>query len=995
MGRSKGIIPSFSVVLVMVALSVIGLASIPLLHIDYLPRESGQALTVSFSLRDASAEMIEAEVTSKVEAALAGIRGVMDVESVSQKGSGTVTVTFRKNVDLEKARFEMASAIRNIYPSLPEELTYPVISRKGRQRRAETAIAYTLKGDLPSHAIERYGREHLLPALSAIKEVDEVLLAGATPWQWVITFDADKALTANISASEIASAILSAREGVFLGVIETPDGKSGIRIQADSSACFGDIPVKNVNGHIIYLRDIATWEYQEAIPTYYYRINGLNAIVVSIGLVEGANLIGAVDAIQERMEELKTHFPPEITASVSYDASSFMRDELERVYRRTGLCVLILLLFVFLVSRSWRYLVIVTATLLVNILTAIGIYAFTGLPIHIYTMAGITVSLGIVIDTTIIMADHYRHRQDRKVFPAMLAATATTVGALVVVLLLPEEERANLTDFILVIAINLTLSLAIAYFFIPSLIAYIPEESSKKNTVGKRLAVRFNQAYTRYIQWGIRHRWVLILAALACFSYPAWLFYMALDRANFYRQPSRPQLYIQAAMPEGLSITQLNDVIRMMENQLAGFDGIETFTTRVSSYDNAIITVAFKPEVEAGSYPYMVKEYVTGIAKNYGGTYWSIFGLDDNYYNNSGSTVISPYRITLSGYQYQDLLSFSEKVISYMKDRSRLVTDLEIWSAGSTSRPGTEYSLLYNFQRMAFSGINPYSYHSSLARELWSSNAGTVDDKNGISRIILRSSARETNDLWHIMNAPLSGQVPLSVLGNIDKQFSDRSIYRHNQSYQVDIYYNYLGQSTQGRKLAEDVVRHMNEEVLPLGYKAESVMLGLFDTHKEQYFWLLGIILAVLGIMLAITFESHKLPWAVIGLIPISFTGLFLVFGLSNLSFDQGGFAAMVMLSGIVVNAAIYLVTSFQKAGGRNAPTREKRIRLYVKAFSYKIFPILLTVVSTILGLLPFLSDGPSEPFWFCFAAGTIGGMLISVPTLLLLLPPFIIRARD
>ena len=200
MGRSKGIIPPFSVVLVMVALSVIGLASIPLLHIDYLPRESGQALTVSFSLRDASAEMIEAEVTSKVEAALAGIRGVTDVESVSQKSSGTVTLTFRKNVDLEKARFEMASAIRNIYPSLPEELTYPVISRKGRQRRAETAIAYTLKGDLPSQAIERYGREHLPPALSAIKEVDEVLLAGATPWQWVITFDADKALTANISA---------------------------------------------------------------------------------------------------------------------------------------------------------------------------------------------------------------------------------------------------------------------------------------------------------------------------------------------------------------------------------------------------------------------------------------------------------------------------------------------------------------------------------------------------------------------------------------------------------------------------------------------------------------------------------------------------------------------------------------------------------------------------------------------------------------------------
>lgn len=983
-------------VLVMVALSIIGLASIPLLHIDYLPRESGQTLTVSFSLRDASAEMIESEVTSRIEAALAAIREVTDVESVSQKGSGTVTLTFRKNVDLEKARFEMASAIRNIYPSLPDGLTYPAISRQGRQSRAGTAIAYTLKGDLPSRDIERYAREHLLPALSAIEEVDEVQLTGATPWQWVITFDTDKALTANISATEIANAILTARKGVFLGVIETPDGKTGIRIQADSSSGFGDIPVKNVNGHIIYLRDIASWEYQEAIPTYYYRINGLNTIVVSVGLVEGANLIGAVDAIQEKMEELKRRFPPEITASVSYDASSFMRDELERVYRRTGLCVLILLLFVFLVSRSWRYLVIVTATLLVNMLTAIGIYAFTGLPIHIYTMAGITVSLGIVIDTTIIMTDHYRHWQDRKVFPALLAATATTVGALAVVLLLPEEERSNLTDFIQVIAINLTLSLAIAYFFIPSLISYIPERpQGKKADFGKRRAVRFNQAYSSYISWTVRHRWVLILAALACFCYPAWLFYQALERANFYRQPSRPQLYIQAAMPEGLSITQLNDVIRMMENRLAGFDGIETFTTRISSYEDAIISVVFKPEVEGSSYPFMVKDYVSSIAKNYGGAFWSISGLDDQYFDNGFSTTISAYRITLSGYQYQNLLSYAEEAISYMKGRSRLVADLEIWSAGSTSRPGVEYHLKYDFQDMTFSGINPYTYHNFLARELWNSDAGTVYDQNGSSRIVLRSSARETSDLWHIMNAPLSGQTPLSKLGTIDKQFSDRSIYRHNQSYQVDVYFNYLGQSTQWKKLAEDIVNHMNGEVLPIGYKAESKLLGLFDTHKEQYFWLLGLILAVIGIMLSMAFESLSLPWAVIGLIPTSFTGLFLVFGLSKLSFDQGGFAAMVMLSGIVVNAAIYLVTSFQKAGGRDAPTREKRIQLYAKAFSYKIVPILLTVVSTILGLVPFLSDGPSEPFWFCFAAGTIGGMVFSVPTLLLLLPPFIIQARD
>ena len=132
--------------------------------------------------------------------------------------------------------------------------------------------------------------------------------------------------------------------------------------------------------------------------------------------------------------------------------------------------------------------------------------------------------------------------------------------------------------------------------------------------------------------------------------------------------------------------------------------------------------------------------------------------------------------------------------------------------------------------------------------------------------------------------------------------------------------------------------------------------------------------------MLAMTFESFRYPLPVIFMIPISFIGLFLVFGLSDFAFDQGGFAAFVMLCGIVVNAGIYLVTTYQQTHD------------YIKAFSRKITPISLTIVSTILGLLPFLSDGPEEVFWFDFAIGTIAGMAFSVIAIIFVLPVFCIR---
>lgn len=184
----------------------------------------------------------------------------------------------------------------------------------------------------------------------------------------------------------------------------------------------------------------------------------------------------------------------------------------------------------------------------------------------------------------------------------------------------------------------------------------------------------------------------------------------------------------------------------------------------------------------------------------------------------------------------------------------------------------------------------------------------------------------------------------------------------------------------------------MNDEVLPIGFKADVPNWGWFDTAKRQYAWLLFLILAVMYVILAMTFESFRYPLAVIFMVPVSFIGVFLAFGFSDFSFDQGGFAAFVMLSGIVVNAGIYLVTTYQSLLRASAPGSAKEISLYVKAFSRKIAPITLTIVSTILGLVPFLNDGPEEVFWFDFALGTIAGMAFSVIALIFVLPVFCVR---
>ena len=1038
----------FSVILVMVALSVIGIASFGMLRIQYKPASGGHSISVSYTMAGASSEVIEAEVTSKIEGVLSGLKGCSGISSVSRMESGTVNVSFDKNTDMAAARFDVASAVRNVYPSLPKSVSYPSISLDVSGNKNSTAITYLIKGSLPSLELRRFAETVIQPQLSALKGVDKVSISGSTPFQWVITFDADRVASLGITARDIADAFNSRYGDSVLGVTEITAASSdkdaseealsalsadsrlmAVRLKMAGDTDFGSILVKRCGDRIIYLRDIATWKYEESLPRYYYRINGLNTITLSVSVAGDANLISAASAIKSKMADMQDGFPEGITVSIGYDASEFVAEELDKIYIRTGLCLLILLLFVFLVNRSWRSTLIVTAALTVNILIAVAAYAFLQIPVHIYTMAGITVSLGIVIDTTIVMADHYGYYRNRGAFPDLVAAILTTVAALLLILLLPESERGNLTDFIWVISINLCISLAVAFFFIPALMEYFPVHGTDCSASFKRRrrVVRFNHLYSGYISWGIKYRWVYVVVFIIAFGIPlfllpkpgdkkqgtfyekvvrpvlSWrpyaanrqvidkwagstfgLFYKSLDRANFYREPEKKTLYIRAGMPEGCSVQQLNDVVRSMENYLASFSEISVFTTRINSYDDATIAVEFRPEFENTSFPSMLKSKVTSMAINFGGADWSVSGVDQNYFNNSVGSEFKSCHITLYGYNYKELYRYAEKLTEHLSLHRR-VSGIEIWSTGWNGSPSTEFVLDYDFGRLASVGADPYAYYGTLSSLLYDETIASMPMGGEMTDIVLRSSGTDTYDLWHVLNEPVetdSVKMTLTDIGSITKKRTGIDIRKRNQSYELNVCFDYIGSYELAKKVTAAEVAYMNEEVLPVGFRAEDSHGGWFDEHKDRYVWLIFLIVAVIYVMLAMTFESLRYPLAVIFMIPISFIGLFLVFGLSDYAFDQGGFAAFVMLCGVVVNAGIYLVNTWQRQGRRHG---------YIRAFNHKINPIMLTILSTVLGLIPFLTDGPEEVFWFDFAVGTIGGMLFSVIALVFVLPVFLL----
>lgn len=1039
--RKRG--PSFSVLLIMVALSLLGALSIRHLHIQYAPSTPQQSLSVSFSYPGADPAVAEAEVTSKLEGVLSGIDHVTWTSSSSYKGGGSVSVSFRKGTDMAAARFDVASKVRNLYPALPEGVSYPSISLNASGQRSSTAVSFLLKGGMPSLEIAKFAEDRLLPAVSAVKGTDGVSVSGATPFEWVITYDARKMESAGIRGDEIASAFRRYYADDVIGMTDDGGGIVTVRLKSASREEFEGIPVKNVDGRVIYLGEVAECRYRESQPGSYFRVNGLNTVTLSVTAGDASNLIRVVQDVKAKMQELKASFPAGITCSVSYDASEYVSRELNKIYFRTLLCLLILLLFVFLINRSWRYMLVIAVTLAVNLLIAAAVYNLAGLRVHIYTLAGITVSLGIIIDTSIVMIDHYGYYRNRKCFPSLLAAVGTTVAALLLILLLPDREKANLTDFIWVIVINLGISLVISWFFIPALMEYIPLKKSAyyRSVRRRRRVLRWNRLQERYIGWGLRHRWVYVTLFVLAFGIPLFLipssvarqtappktfagrmftkvasfkpyerhkdkvdriagsafglFYKSLDRANFYREPSRQVLTIRAGMLEGCTVGQLNEVVKAMENYLSQYDEIESFITNITAYDNAGIEVRFKPEYERTSFPSRLKGEVTSMAINFGGANWRVYGIDQNSFNNNIVSTYKSNRIQLFGYNFQELYHYAEILVRHMA-QNRRVQEPEIWGNRWQGAPAMEFNLDYDFAAMMAAGANPYSYYGALRSKLYDGRIGSTFRSGSSERVVLRSSDLERFDLWHVLHEPVEvgdAKVTLSGVGSIEKRRTGLNIQKNNQSYEVDVCYDFVGSYQLGRRVAEEAVAYMSE-ILPIGYRVNIPNYSWSGGQKQRYLWLILLIIAVIYVMLSMTFESLRYPFAVIFMIPVSFIGLFLVFGLSDFAFDQGGFAAFVMLCGIVVNAGIYLLTTYKSYRSLPATSGRNEIRQYVKAFNHKINPITLTIVSTILGLLPFLSDGPDEVFWFDFAVGTIGGMAFSVLALLFYLPVFALRRK-
>lgn len=1040
---------SFTLIVSFVCLALLGAVFIPKVPVKLVPSQDMPGLTVRYSVRNASSRVIEAEVTSKLEGVLARVKGVKSISSSSNNGNGSISLSFDKHADLAAVRFDVAMAVRQVWQQLPEEAGYPQISMKQSDSEASRPfLTYTLNAPAEPSVIQKYGENTIEPVLAQIEGVDKVELTGAMPMEWILTYDSEQLENTGLTTEDIRKAIQGRAEREFIGIgrIQRENGREErmriVLMAEDAAADFNvsDISVKGKNGDMIPLSRLVKVEHREAEPDSYFRINGLNSIYLSITATQDANQIETGKAVREKLAELAERMPSGYELHKSYDATEYIQSELDTIYFRTSLTVLILLLFVLAITRSWRYLLLITISLSVTLLIAFIFYYVFGLEMQLYSMAGITISLNLVIDNTIVMADHIMRRRNLKAFMSVLAATLTTMGALVIIFFMNEKVRLNLQDFAAVVIINLAVSLLVALFMVPALISrmnMLDAPAGRRPAVKamlRRWTVRFTRLYFSFIGWMCRYRVAACILLVLVFGLPVFMlpekmegegwkaeWYNRTVGSDTYQKDIRPyvdkilggtlrlfadkvytgnyfsnkrevMLSVNASLPNGSTLEQMNGLISQMEAYLSEFREIKQFQTSVQSANRASIRIFFTKESENTGFPYTLKANIISKALELGGGSWNVYGLEDQGFSNDVREQAGNNRVQLTGYNYDELMRwaeiFKDSLLTYRRIKEvSISSDFSIWKDDYT-----EFYLKLDKKRMIEENITAYQLFSALQPVFGKDiSCGTIWVNEEAEQLKLASRQADLYDVWALQNLPFEAggrSYKVSDFASVTKEQAPQKIKKRNQEYVLCLQYDYIGSYVQSKKILEKEIEEFSK-ILPMGYRIENKenTYGWNDKEVKKEYFLLLLVIGIIFITTSILFNSLKQPLAIIFTIPISYIGVFLTFYLFELDFDQGGFAAFVLLCGITVNASIYILNEYNnicrlkpKLSGRSA---------YVKAWNAKVIPIFLTVVSTILGFVPFMTGEEKEAFWFPLAAGTIGGLVMSLIGIFFYLPIF------
>jgi HAE1 family hydrophobic/amphiphilic exporter-1 len=995
------------------AVAVLGVAAWRNVPIEVLPDTQLPQLTVSATWPGASPETLEAFLTAPLESAIQQVRGVERIVSTSSeqqgRGSAEIIVEFARDVDMDFARLDLSERLATLEESLPpgaDQVQVDQYVPEEFEEQNRPFLEYTLTGPYTLEALRQHLDDVVAPELSQVDGVALVSVYGGRERRLEIELDEEAIAALGLDAMSVRGAITGLdlvreagviREGgreLALTIVNRPSSADDVR--GAFLTVTGGTPVRV--GDVARVYDT----YEE--PRAFSRVQGQPAVGLRVLKSIGVNTIRVADAAKARMAELERLAPYGTRYELESDLSEDIRTQFADLRTRSVFSALVIFLVLLAFLRSFQSAGLIFATIAFSVLIALNMIYFGGLTLNLLTLMGLALGFGLIVDNAIVVLENvFRRRQRgesaeesaehgaREVVLPIMASTATTLIVFVPFVYLQGELRVFYVPLAIVVGLTLVASLLVAFTFIPAIAARIQDRAARrggKTSERPPLYVRF---YSDLVGFTVKHPWPAIVVTMMVFVGSYQLFDRYVSRWAMWGGGWGSETYISVMidLPRGSNLDRTDELVRYFEERVASMPEVERFATRVMP-NSGYMEITFPDSLENTAVPVVIKEQMVAFSHTFTGAEVRVYGYGPSFYGGGGSPP--NYGIQVLGYNYERVRDIAEEIGTRLTRLSRVVEVDTNASSNRFSRDrASEFTLEVDRDRLARHEISV----EEVVQGIGAAVAGNTQFsylKLGGDEVQVQVKLQSTQDLdvlalqETLIPTPSGQRIRLGDVVQVAQREVLAQIRRENQQYERTVAYEFRGPARLGDVVHEAVMAGTD---VPPGYTVQAGRNNWFvsEEDREQIWMVLAIALVLVYMVTAALFESLLRPLCVILTVPMALIGVYLIFFYTGASFTREAYIGVIMMLGIVVNNAILLVDHVNRVRGE-APELSLDAAI-VRGTVERVRPILMTTITTVLGLLPLVifGDGAGSNIWDALALVLIGGLLSSTLFVLTITP--------
>jgi len=594
--------PVFATVLIL-SLTVIGVFSFTRLGVDRFPKIDFPTVVVTTIQPGAAPEQIETEISDKIEEAVNTISGIDDLRSISSEGVSQVMVAFVLEKDTDVAAQEVRDKVNGVLPLLPKTIEQPRVDRFDPD--AAPVLSIAVSANKPVRDITEYADKVLRRQLESVNGVGQVLVLGGRSRQINIWLDGERLRAYNLTVTDVSRALQSQNVEIPGGRVDQGPQSVTLRTRGrvQTVAEFNDIVIREKDGHPVRIADVARVEDSEADAETIANVNGAGTVLLQVRRQSGTNTVEVVDAVLERLGDLKkAGLPPGYNVRVVRDTSEFIKAAIHNVEEHLIVGSILAALVVLLFLTNLRSTIISAIAIPTSIVATFGLIWYMGFTLNLMTMLALTLSVGIVIDDAIVVLENiYRFIEEKhddqfhaaveatnEIGLAVLATTLSLVAIFVPVGFMGGIVGRFMKSFGLTMAFAIMVSLLVSFTLTPMLSArwlkvkrHGKDEHASKDS---RVFHAIDVFYTRLLEWSMTHRAIVAGVAVLVLLSSAPLFMMA--KKNFMPQDDQGEFEINLRAPEGTSLESTEVITNRISNAVRA---------RVPEVDYTLVTVGGDP----------------------------------------------------------------------------------------------------------------------------------------------------------------------------------------------------------------------------------------------------------------------------------------------------------------------------------------------------------------------------------------------------------------